>query len=110
MSQNYTLAKEKLENFTITLVLKHLTRIKMIKIFNRKDCCRDTLLGFKVVIREELKVGKSSPKTCGTIEKESLEYVFDCTGVGYKLSLRNTNPVETWVNVAEVEVYGERGK
>ena len=55
-------------------------------------------------------MGKSVPKICGTIEEESLEYVFNCTGVGFKISLRNTNPIESWVNLAEVEVYGERGK
>lgn len=108
ISQNYTLLDNKPENFWIILVLKHVTRIKMIRILNRVDCCRDRLIGFKVIIREE-EVGSSKAITCGTIEEESLEYEFACEGVGYRVSLRNSNPIE-WVNLAEVEVYGERGK
>ena len=86
--------------FTITLNLKHVTRITKIRVYNRADCCQDRILGFKVFIK-----GAETEVNCGTIEEEMLQYDFACEGIGYKVVLKKEGTVNV-VNLAEVEIYG----
>ena len=92
--------------FTVTLNLIHVTRITRIKVFNRRSCCLDRIVGFSVYIKKYKEEGEI---ICGRMEEVKQEYEFNCKGTGYKVELRKVEVVDR-VNIAEVEIYGQQGK
>lgn len=88
--------------FTISLKLSYEAAISVIKIANRKDCCGDRIIGFKVYISSE----KRGEVECGTISENRPTYEFRCNGVGNEVKIRKEGLVEQFVNLAEVEVFG----
>ena len=87
--------------FIITIFLPFTTRISMIRIINRDDCCKDRMVGFSVFIVNK----DGSEILCGSTTEEEQYYEFFKKGVGDKIEIRKEGIVGT-VNLAEVEVYG----
>ena len=91
--------------FNITLELGFNSTISRIVITNRLDCCLEKLLGFSVYIGRE----EGGKLKCGTIRKVKREYVFRCTGIGRRVSIRSEDRDIRIVSIAEVEIFGQPG-
>ena len=92
--------RDHIDGFTITLNLKHVTRITQIRIYNRVDCCKERIVGFTVFIKEA-----ETEVNCGTLTEEKLRYDIVCEGIGYKVEMKAVGTVNA-VNLAEVQIYG----
>ena len=87
--------------FIFSLRLTYTAAISVIRIVNRKDCCGDRIIGFKVYIINE----KGGEVDCGTISENRRKYELRCRGVGNEVHVRKEGKVGV-VNLAEVEVFG----
>ena len=94
-------AKSHQNGFIFSLKLTYTVAISVIRIVNRKDCCQDRIIGFKVYIMNE----KGGEVDCGTISESRRKYELRCRGVGNDVQIRKEGMVEV-VNLAEIEVFG----
>ena len=78
------------ENLTVTKIIVH----------NRKDCCKDRIVGASVFIKS----GDETVTDCGVFEDVRDFYTFDCIGEGNVVELSQEGNVGQW-NIAEIMVY-----
>ena len=96
------------EGFIITLHLQLSYKISLIRVINRQGCstCEpERIIGFQVNIIGE----KGEVTNCGTITENRPDYDFWTDGVGTKVELKK-EATHHFVNIAEIEIYGDLGK
>lgn len=82
--------------------LESIGHINLIKIHNRKDCCKDRIIGLSVFIkRGDLR----EIEKCTTITEEKDVYEIECTGQGRIVEISKEGDVDDQ-NIAEIEVFG----
>ncbi|XP_069791724.1 uncharacterized protein [Narcine bancroftii] len=90
----------------VDLKANHL--VSKVRIINRKDCCRERILGAEIHISNSLENHGNSNKLCGTIQSVSTNYTFDCdgfTGRYVKIVLPGRDKI---LELCEVEVFARK--
>ena len=92
------------DGFVITLELTSPALVTHVKVANRQDqCCQFRILGFDVYLKKT--TGKEV--VCGSITEERDVYEFQCSGVSAEVQIRTKNSLSSYVNLGEVEVFGQ---
>ena len=97
----HTAEPDNTDGIWIRTKLAQLYTVTQIKIYNRKDCCQDRIVGLSIYIRRN----NTIVTACGTIENVKSVYTIECLGTGNIIELSKEGNVGTQ-NIAEIEAFG----